>query len=113
MIRDREELRQMLLDERAKLQRELTSLPVVSRGNLGYGNHMADDATEAFDQAAGLALRRNLETTLEKIQEALRRFDMGTYGACEACGHPIDLARLEALPYARLCIQCQQRSEYR
>jgi len=113
MIRERQELRQMLLDEQAKLQRGLESLPVVSRESLGYGNHMADDATEAFEQAAGLALRGNLKSTLRKVQEALQRFDAGTYGTCGACGRAIDLARLEVLPYARLCFQCQQRSEYR
>lgn len=113
MIGDREELRQMLLDERDKLRRELEALPVLARENLGYGNHMADDATEAFEQAAGMALRRNLEHTLRQVEEALNRFEAGTYGVCQRCGEPIDLARLEALPYATLCIRCQQHSEYR
>lgn len=113
MIRDREELRQMLLEEREKLRQGLEALPVQTQGNLGYGNHMADDATEAFDQAAGLALRRNLQETLRKVEEALERFEAGTYGICQRCGEPIDLARLEALPYATLCFRCQQHSKYR
>ncbi|MGQ9458736.1 MAG: TraR/DksA family transcriptional regulator [Anaerolineae bacterium] len=113
MIRDREELRQMLLEEREKLRQSLEALPVLARENLGYGNHMADDATEAFDQAAGLALRRNLEQTLRQVEEALDRFEAGTYGICQRCGEPIDLARLEALPHATLCLRCQQRSRYR
>jgi DnaK suppressor protein len=113
MIRDREELRQMLLEEREKLRQSLEALPTLARENLGYGNHMADDATEAFDQAAGLALRRNLEQTLRRVEEALDRFEAGTYGICQRCGQPIDLARLEALPYATLCLRCQQRSQYR
>lgn len=102
----------MLLLEQAKLRRELENLPTGSHESLGYGNHMADDATEAFEQAASLALRRNLEATLQKVEAALQRFEAGTYGVCQSCGKAIDLARLEALPYATLCIQCQQRSEY-
>ncbi len=113
MIRDREELRQMLLEEREKLRQSLRSLPRPARESLGYGNHMADDATEAFDQAAELALRRNLEQTLRQVEEALERFEAGTYGTCQRCGQPIDLARLEALPHATLCLRCQQHSKYR
>lgn len=103
----------MLLEEQGKLRQSLEALPVQARESLGYGNHMADDATEAFDQAAGLALRRNLEQTLRQVEEALDRFEAGTYGICQQCGQPIDLARLEALPYATLCLRCQQRRKYR
>ncbi|NLE76099.1 MAG: conjugal transfer protein TraR [Chloroflexi bacterium] len=112
MIRDREELRRTLIEEQQKLLEQLQQAKTVTSESLGYGNHMADDATEAFDQAAGIALRQNLEKTLRRVQEALRRFDEGTYGVCDDCRQPIDLARLEALPYVTLCIQCQQRREY-
>jgi RNA polymerase-binding protein DksA len=70
---------------------------------------MADDATEAFEQAKGLALRQNAEQLLAQVTDALERFEQGSYGICERCGVEIDPARLEALPYATLCLRCQQR----
>jgi DnaK suppressor protein len=113
MITNVEELRQMLLEEREALQRESQNLSIVSGESLGYGNHMADDATQAFDQAAGLALQRGLKETLRQVDEALARFENGTYGVCGRCGEPIDIARLEALPHVSRCFRCQQHSEYR
>jgi RNA polymerase-binding protein DksA len=77
--------------------------------NLGYGNHMADDASEAFEQAKDLALRQNAKQVLAKVEDALERFDRGTYGLCEKCGTEIDPARLRALPYVILCLNCQRR----
>jgi RNA polymerase-binding transcription factor DksA len=77
--------------------------------NLGYGNHMADDASEAFEQAKDLALRQNAEQVLAQVETALARFDDGSYGTCEQCGTEIDPARLKALPYVTYCLRCQQR----
>jgi DnaK suppressor protein len=70
---------------------------------------MADDATEAFEQAKDLALRQNAQQLLVQVTDALARFEQGTYGICESCREEIDPARLKALPYATLCIRCQQR----
>jgi RNA polymerase-binding protein DksA len=72
---------------------------------------MADDGTEAFDQAAGLALHLNEQSLLAQVEDALERMDKGTYGVCERCGEEIDYARLEAIPHASLCIRCQQHLE--
>jgi DnaK suppressor protein len=70
---------------------------------------MADDASEAFEQAKELALHQNARQLLAQVTNALDRFDQGTYGVCEQCKEDIDPARLEALPYATLCLRCQQR----
>jgi DnaK suppressor protein len=48
---------------------------------------------------------------LAQVEDALVRFDQGAYGVCERCGQQIDPARLKALPYATLCMSCQQRLE--
>jgi DnaK suppressor protein len=109
----REKLKMRLEAEKERLLTELSQANVVERDNLGYGNHMADDATEAFEQAKDLALRQNLERLLEQVEGALERFKTGTYGLCEQCGKEIDPARLKALPYAILCLSCQQRRESR
>jgi DnaK suppressor protein len=52
-----------------------------------------------------------MEDTLEQIEDALERIEAGVYGKCENCGNEISLARLKALPYAKLCILCQEEQE--
>lgn len=47
----------------------------------------------------------------DAVHDALRKMDEGTYGICESCGDPIPAARLDALPYARRCVRCQERME--
>lgn len=114
----REVFKERLLAERERLLGELATQTisgavngkVVGGEHAGYGNHMADDASEVFEQEKNLALQRNLEELLGKVERALRRYDQGTYGQCEDCGQAIDPARLEALPYAVHCLPCKQRS---
>ena len=111
--RKRSRLKRKLDNEYERLTTELSRLTTVKREALGYGNHMADDATEVFEQAKDLALRQNLERQLELVAGARDRFAGGTYGICERCGENIDFARLKALPYAPGLLRCQQRVEKR
>ena len=112
VIRSHGELYQMLVDERARLKHQLGHGQSWANDHMGYGNHMADDATEAFEQAKDLSVRTRIEDTLQEVEGALRKFELGTYGICESCGTKIDWARLEAKPEARLCITCKQRSSF-
>jgi DnaK suppressor protein len=109
VVRRPEVLRSFLEDERVRLEAVIARLDAEGGTNLGYGNHMADDATEAFEQAKELALHQNAKQLLAQVTDALERFEQGTYGLCERCGAEIDPARLKALPYATLCLHCQQR----
>jgi RNA polymerase-binding protein DksA len=112
MHTNHERFRQQLENERNELLDTISHFEVAARNKKpGLGNHMADDGTEAFDQAAGLALHRNEQALLGEVEAALTRLDKGVYGVCERCASPIDYARLKALPYARLCILCQQHIE--
>ena len=104
-------LRSVLEAEQARLLAMIAQMEIESDDSLGYSNHMADDATEAFEQAKDLALLQNAQRLLEQVRDALERLDDGTYGQCESCGESIDPARLEALPHATLCLRCQQRLE--
>ena len=107
-----ERLRNALLVEQSRLNEQLASLSeVATKENLGYGNHQADDATAAFDQAKDLAVRLNAEGLLKQVNGALKRLDNGTYGLCVECNKPIDTARLKAIPYAELCMDCQRKRE--
>jgi DnaK suppressor protein len=107
-----ERLRGLLVDEQQKLRREIENTTATSdEVNVGLGNHMAEDATAAFDQTAAMSLRRGTERTLEQVDGALERMDAGAYGICERCGEEIDFARLKAIPQATLCMSCQKVAE--
>jgi DnaK suppressor protein len=105
--------RTRLEEERARLQSELsgTESAMDQSERPGLGTHMADNASEVFEQAKNLAVHTSLHRTLELVEKALQKMDKGVYGCCERCGKPIDPARLKALPYAELCMTCQARAE--
>jgi DnaK suppressor protein len=109
VIRRPDVLRSFLEDERTRLEALIAQMDAEGGVNLGYGNHMADDATEAYEQAKELALHQNAKQLLDQVTDALGRFDEGTYGICTRCGADIDPARLKALPYVTLCLHCQTR----
>jgi RNA polymerase-binding transcription factor DksA len=73
--------------------------------------HMADLGTDNFEQELSLNLLQNEEQVLEEISAALDRIDQGTFGRCEECQAEIPKARLQAVPYARYCVECARRLE--
>lgn len=77
-----------------------------------YDQHQADVATETFEREKDLSILDNIEGELADVEHALQRIDDGTYGTCEACGQPIDDARLEVVPAARFCLDDQARAEH-
>ena len=77
----------------------------------GYSLHMADVATDNFDMEFNINLASNEQQYLNLIDSALRKIDEGTYGACEECEKTIPQKRLLAVPFARLCIACQELEE--
>lgn len=72
-----------------------------------YGSQAAA-ASQVFAQQRDLALREAAERRIKECDAALARIDAGTFGLCTACGGPIAEARLDALPWAALCIDCQR-----
>lgn len=75
--------------------------------------HMADLGTDNFEQEFTLSLLQNEEQVLEEISAALERLKRGTFGRCEECQDDIPKVRLNALPYARYCVECARRLEQR
>lgn len=67
--------------------------------------------TETFDRERDLAILEQVEAELSEVERALQRLEAGTYGTCEACGKPIDDARLEAVPAARFCLEDEAAAE--
>ncbi len=73
--------------------------------------HMADIGSDNYEQEFSLSLMENEGAALDKIQASLDRINEGTYGACEECGSRIPKTRLNAIPYATLCVKCASQQE--
>ena len=99
--------RDALRAERARTFDELVDSDVVAPEPMTYGSQAAA-ASQVFAQQRDLALRDASERRLHEVDAALARVEAGTYGVCRACGGPIADARLEAIPWAALCIDCQR-----
>jgi RNA polymerase-binding protein DksA len=76
-----------------------------------YSYHMADQGTDTMDREMAFLFASKSGRLVYHIDQALRRIKEGTYGLCESCKKPISAARLEAVPHARLCIQCKSAEE--
>ena len=107
---DLEQLEQILEEQRTVL---LSRVRVKSASSLTNRSNPdnSDRAQDYFLQECHLALRDRLESTLEEVEAALQRLKDGSYGECAHCGKDISAARLEAFPYAELCITCQKLQE--
>jgi RNA polymerase-binding protein DksA len=113
--------RQMLLEERERVRSAIEHLHHEHQGSLGdeagelgssgADNHMGDTASATFDREMDYTLEDNAEAVLSAVESALRRIEDGTYGTCTRCSRPIAEERLEALPYAALCIECKREVE--
>ena len=73
--------------------------------------HLADTATETVDREIDYTLEEHDGRLLQAIDEAIARIDAGTFGICVNCGAHIPLERLEAMPWATLCIDCKRKEE--
>ncbi|MBZ4646560.1 MAG: hypothetical protein PWR27_1326 [Petroclostridium sp.] len=83
-----------------------------SAGELSnYDNHPADLGSEMFELEHNMGLQVSEEHQIKEIHDALQRIKNGTYGKCELCGKEIGEERLEILPSARLCIDCEKKKE--
>lgn len=76
----------------------------------GIETHLGDQGTVTFLRERDLTIEEHEENLLNEIDAAISRLDAGTFGTCSDCGVEIPPARLEALPYARRCIGCQERA---
>lgn len=79
----------------------------------GYTYHMADVATDNYDREFSLGLVSNERKFLYELDDALKRIEEGSFGICQECKSLISKNRLKAVPYARLCVKCQQKLEKR
>jgi RNA polymerase-binding transcription factor DksA len=116
---DPNQMRERLLALQAQLERDiaLKEAQVAESGDDlvpergGISNHLADDANETSEQETMLALEMTARRQLDQVNAALLRIKEGTYGRCANCGKEINPARLDALPFAIYCLECQSLAD--
>ncbi|CAN5857558.1 hypothetical protein BH23GEM9_BH23GEM9_36560 [soil metagenome] len=116
----REHLEKRLLEERRKTAEALDRYEEQTRtsteddGELTqYKQHPADEGTDTMEQEKQMLMLSKETELLGHIDEALRRLykEPETYGVCTNCGSAMDLERLDLVPWALLCLNCQTRAE--
>jgi DnaK suppressor protein len=114
---DSDRFREALLEERKRVEAAIQNLQEENSGTLAEdageetAHDLADTATETYDRELDYTLEENSEHVLAEIDAALKRIEEGTYGICTNCGKQIAEERLEALPWATLCIDCARDRE--
>ena len=103
------DLRASLQEEQVSLRAQLAELGFGENGGLDYDQNFADSSQVTAERGEAEALAKSLRETLSEVDNALSKFDPGTYGTCESCGQSISPDRLEAKPAARLCINCASK----
>jgi DnaK suppressor protein len=83
----------------------------VKEEQTAFSQHMADAATDSFDRDLALSRISSEQDAVYEINEALDRIRDGSYGICELTGKPIELARLEAIPWTRFSLEAEQTLE--
>ena len=108
-----EEKKKAMIDEMKETMKSHISTTIKdSTGDLSsYSYHMADQGTDAMERELAFMFASKSGRLVYHIDEALRRIEEGTYGLCERCNKPISVARLQAVPHARMCIECKSAEE--
>ena len=101
--------RDQLAEERDRLRDQLRQLGRGPDAVLDFDEGFEDSGQVTAERGEVDALAGKLVETLEETEDALAKFDAGTYGNCESCGQPIGEARLDAMPAERLCISCASK----
>jgi RNA polymerase-binding protein DksA len=116
-----EKLRRLLEEERGTYLRQALDLAAEAealasereQGDTQFDEESGEGDTLNIERERDLALSASARAAVEEVDRALARMVDSTYGICERCGKRISVARLEALPYAALCIDCKSREERR
>lgn len=117
---DKQAIREALINEKKELLAQLDLGEGMARG-IGMkdntaelsvaDNHPADMGSEAFERSKDFSISEKQLSFLRNIEDALKKLNSGNYGLCERCGLHIMEERLEAIPYVRFCLRCQEAEE--
>ena len=106
------QLREALVAKRRQLETEVGRSAVYEKGlDEDATKDLGDQANTAYTREFQFELGNGDRRLLREVMTALRKLDEGGFGECERCGEPIGEKRLDALPFARYCIECQRRLE--
>ena len=104
--------RKKLVEKQRQLVEEVEKSALYGKGPEDDSiKDLGDQATTAYTREFLFELGNGDRRLLKEVIEALRKIDDGSFGACERCNEPIADKRLEALPFARYCINCQRAVE--
>jgi RNA polymerase-binding protein DksA len=108
-----DEFRRRLDGERTELVTQLVDMgvdPATGQpSDVQFDQSFADSGQATDEKTRVLSMAEGLIETLHEVDAALERIETGKYGNCESCGQPIPGERLEARPYARLCMACMKK----
>lgn len=109
-----EKYRKKLIEEKAHVHKLILSMdadldydPERQTELADYDQHPADDGTDTFEKEKDVSVRDSWRNVLARIDDALAKIEHGTYGCCDRCGIAISKERLNAMPYAIFCVNCQ------
>ncbi len=109
-------LRTALEQERAELLEQAVDLDaeadISQWRDAGFDDDPADTGSANFERERAQSLANHARRILVQIDDALKRMDADDYGTCERCGEVIAFERLEAIPYATLCLEDKRRDEH-
>lgn len=114
-----EQIKDKLIKEKKALEKEvdfiengiLRQSQQEASGELPYTDSEGDRGSITFERERDLTLDINVKDILSRVNNALERIDLGTYGKCAKCGKDIQEGRLEVLPYTDSCISCKEDEE--
>lgn len=96
---------EILLKEKERLEKKIKDLKKYP----DYGDLEDDNTMELIDYENNMSLEEQLAHVLKKIDKALKAIENGTYGQCPKCKESIEQGRLEAMPFADVCVTCQSK----
>jgi DnaK suppressor protein len=102
LVRQRDDLRREIEEHGADPETD----EVTFEGDAGF----SDRSHSTEERSRVISVVRALRSNLHDVELAIDKIDAGTYGACERCGNPIGAERLEAIPWALLCIDCKRKA---
>jgi RNA polymerase-binding transcription factor DksA len=103
------ELKDGLINSLSGMTEDTLRAPASEGGGSAFGMHQADAGSDAYDRDFALSLLSQEQDALYEIDEALKRIERNTYGMCEMSGKEIPQLRLEARPYTRFTVECQEK----
>ncbi len=107
--KDLERYKDLLLSKRDELTSGWRGREALAPSSTPLHGDPADQATAASEAAIQVRLKQTDSRLLRAIDEALARVERGSYGTCEVCSEPISDARLTAVPWTRLCLNCKEQ----